>query len=637
MGTLRIGGVLVVVAVAAAAQAWPGKRTTWHGFERRDFTHAGRACIVVSPKKAHPSRPWIWRARFFGHEPQADRALLKKGFHLAYCDVANWYGNSRAVAAWDAFHRFLTRELSLSETPVVEAMSRGGLIAYAWGIANPRKVAAIYADNPVLDVASWPLGRGAGKRSPSDRTRLLAAYGVTEEELVARPALFERLAPLARAGVPLLHVCGLADDVVPFAENTGKLLQRYRALGGPITLISKLGAGHHPHALEDPDPIVRFAWRHAVARPRYRELRTGLRHVAEKLRSKQAVRVAFLGGSITHNRGWRDHLMHHLRERFPAVAFSFVNAGIPSMGSTPGAFRLRRDVLAEGPVDLLFVEAAVNDSTNGRTPSEQLRGMEGIVRHVRRDDPRTDIVMMHFVDPEKMRAYRGGSIPDVISVHERVAAHYGVASLNLAREMTDRIDAREFTWREDFKNLHPSPFGQMLYFRAIQQLLDAAWKAPLESAPHRLPPPLDAACYDRGELVTLARAKPGEGFRRVERWRPDDGAGTRRGFVDLPMLEARTPDAELAFSFRGTAVGILVVAGPDAGRLAYRIDDGPDLRVELFTRWSRGLHLPWAHVLAAGLAPGEHRLTLRVLSERHPRSAGTAVRISSFLVNGAPR
>ena len=130
--------------------------------------------------------------------------------------------------------------------------------------------------------------------------------------------------------------------------------------------------------------------------------------------------MAFLGGSITHNPGWRDSVMKYLENRFPETDFEFIAAGIPSMGSTPGAFRLHRDVLMDGPVDLLFEEAAVNDATNGRSSQEQIRGMEGIVRHARTASATTDIVIMHFVDPDKMGSYRKGQIPEVIINHEKV-------------------------------------------------------------------------------------------------------------------------------------------------------------------------------------------------------------------------
>jgi pimeloyl-ACP methyl ester carboxylesterase len=68
----------------------------------------------------------------------------------------------------------------------------------------------------------------------------------------------DNLKPLADAKVPLLHVFGDADDVVPWEENTGLIEERYKKIGGDITLIRKKGIGHHPHGLDDPTPIVDF-------------------------------------------------------------------------------------------------------------------------------------------------------------------------------------------------------------------------------------------------------------------------------------------------------------------------------------------------------------------------------------------
>ena len=183
------------------------------------------------------------------------------------------------------------------------------------------------------------------------------------------------------------------------------------------------------------------------------------------------------------------------KRRFPETEFDFINAGIPSTGSTPGAFRLMRDVFGHGPVDLLFEEAAVNDSTNFRDATEMLRGMEGIVRHARLVNPCLDVVVMHFVDPSKMAEYDRGKQPVVITQHEKVARHYGVPSINLALEVTQRINAGEFTWKDDFKDLHPSPFGQELYFNTIMRLFDHAWSKPVsaeaKARPHPMPEPLD--------------------------------------------------------------------------------------------------------------------------------------------------
>lgn len=236
----------------------------WSGFQRHNFTFDGVPAMVILPSTASdtasdPGGRWIWRARFFGHEPQLDLALLGRGYHLVYCDVSNLYGSPKAVTRWNDFYAWVRSEYPLREKVVLEGMSRGGLIIYNWAAQNPEKVSAIYADAPVLDIRSWPGGFWAGKKSQSDWDRCLNAYGVTENEL---PTLkinpIDHLEPLAEAQIPILHVVGLADDVVPVAENSDVLVKKLRALGGTIQVIEKRGVGHHPHSLKNPDLILNF-------------------------------------------------------------------------------------------------------------------------------------------------------------------------------------------------------------------------------------------------------------------------------------------------------------------------------------------------------------------------------------------
>ncbi len=367
-------------------------------------------------------------------------------------------------------------------------------------------------------------------------------------------------------------------------------------------------------------------------------LRNGLANAHVRFVPGTSVRVAFLGGSITQMTGWRDLVCEDLKTRFPNTTFEFVQAGVASMGSTPGAFRLERDVFGQGQVDLLFVEAAVNDSTNHRTSIDHIRGMEGIVRHARTLNPAIDIILLHFVDPEKMESYNAGETPDVIANHERVAEHYDLPSINLAREVTERIAAGEFTWSGDFKNLHPSPFGHQVYLHSIQRLFDLAWAEPQQAEVVEYPIPnsqLDPFSYTNGKIVSINDASDLNAFHVVEHWRPDDGKGTRPGFVDVPMLIADTPGAALHFAFEGTAIGLWVAAGPDAGVIEYRIDGGPPHQMDLLTDWSAMLHLPWAYILAANLSPAPHTLDLRVVAPAADRThGGTAIRIAHFLVNG---
>lgn len=228
-------------------------------YQIEEFDFQGRHAKVVFPEKAHENRHWIWRARFWGHEPQLDKALLAHGFHLVYVDVAGLYGNDEAVEVWNGFYDFVRNKYDLHEKAVLEGMSRGGLIVYNWASRNVNKVACIYADAPVCDIKSWPGGLYEGKGSSADWKACLKAYELDEKNVrnFMRIPVFCGI-KVARAGIPAIHVCGLEDKVVPYEENSKKLADNFEKAGGTMKLILKEDVGHHPHSLEDPTPIFDF-------------------------------------------------------------------------------------------------------------------------------------------------------------------------------------------------------------------------------------------------------------------------------------------------------------------------------------------------------------------------------------------
>ena len=181
---------------------------------------------------------------------------------LTYCDVANLYGADEAVKRWDRFYA-LAVQAGLHEKVVLEGMSRGGLIIYNWAAANVEKVACIYADAPVMDFKSWPMGKGTAPRSEVDTKRLLSAYGFRSEEEALQWGgnPIDHAAILAKAGIPMLHVVGEEDKVVPVSENTALFAKRLAAYHYKLNVINKPGIGHHPHSLNNPEPIVRFILR----------------------------------------------------------------------------------------------------------------------------------------------------------------------------------------------------------------------------------------------------------------------------------------------------------------------------------------------------------------------------------------
>ncbi|MNL65617.1 hypothetical protein D3C87_1899700 [compost metagenome] len=99
------------------------------------------------------------------------------------------------------------------------------------------------------------------------------------------------------------------------------------------------------------------------------------------------------------------------------------------------------------------------------------------------------------------------------------------------------------------------------------------------------------------------------------------------------MLVATRPTATLTLSFKGTAVGMSVVSGADAGTVVYSIDNGPEKELDLYTQWSKSLHLPWYVLFGSNLKEGSHILKLRISEHKNEKSTGNACRIAHFLVN----
>jgi sialidase-1 len=368
----------------------------------------------------------------------------------------------------------------------------------------------------------------------------------------------------------------------------------------------------------------------------YVQVRGGLHHSYTAITQQHKATVAYLGGSITNNSGWRNKVDSFLRQTYPATQFRSINAGIPSLGSLPHAFRVQRDLLDSGKIDLLFIEAAVNDRVNGTDSLTQLRALEGVIRHARKVNPSVDIVLLAFADEDKTNDYNKGQLPPEVVNHELLAARYNLPSVNLAKEVRDRIQNGEFEWKKDFRDVHPSPFGQQLYFNSIRELLQRCFSATATAGASKkatMPTPLNKERFEKGAYYDITYAHITNGWAIDPDWTPSDGLHTRPGFVHRPMLVGNTPGAMVSLPFKGTAIGIAIVSGSDAGMIEYSIDNSPYKTVDLFTNWSRSLHLPWYVLFSGALKPGKHTLQLKVSEQKNEKSAGHACRIVYFLVN----
>jgi pimeloyl-ACP methyl ester carboxylesterase len=206
----------------------------------------GRPGFLFEPSAPAPGRPWVFYAPTFAETYPTERQAwiftraLAAGIAIAGVDVGESFGNPEGRDIFDAWHGFLCATRGYAPRAVLVPQSRGGLMLYSWAADHPEKASGVTAIYAVTDLSSFP---GLEKASP--------AYGMSAAELAASLARYnpvDRLEPLARRRVPIWHIHGAVDTVVPIRENAEALVRRYRALGGPAELLVVPGKGHEEHA-----------------------------------------------------------------------------------------------------------------------------------------------------------------------------------------------------------------------------------------------------------------------------------------------------------------------------------------------------------------------------------------------------
>ncbi len=367
---------------------------------------------------------------------------------------------------------------------------------------------------------------------------------------------------------------------------------------------------------------------HAILRGNYQNARI-------KFEREKRGHVVFLGGSITQNaKGHTAMIPAWLGERFPDCEFTFTNAGLSSTCSMSGAFRLHDHVLTKGPVDLLVVEFAVNDDQDaGHAKREAIRGMEGIVQHVREHNPAAEILVIHYVNPPILEKLQNGEAVVSVEAHEAVAKRYELGSANVGAALA----AGAMDW-PTYGGTHPKQPGYRLASDMAISILDRAWTGNLpENAAlvdFSSPMPIDVSSYSGGRFLDPATADWMGGWTSgpVSRELLPKG-GIRRDYEDLPLTIASEPGATLTFNFSGTAIGAFVLAGPDAAKLEVNVDAGKWKPVELYHHYSKGLNYPRTVLFFDDLKPGFHQLSLRVAERAEGEPGGSQAALLHFAVN----
>jgi len=386
--------------------------SSFYGYDCADFTFNGRKAKIVKPRKVAAGKPWIWRARFWGVEPQTDIALLDRGFHVVYCDVAELFGNAGAIDAWNKFYAFL-QKASLAKKACMEGFSRGGVYVYNWAAQNAEKVACVYVDAPVLDLKSWPGGKGQSKGSPADWEKFKKDYGYTsdEEAIKFKGNPVDKVAQIVKGNFPMLHVVGDADDVVPVSENTALFEKQVLALGGRIKVIHKPGVNHHPHSLANPSPIIDFILKatnkkvvFATVSAPGSEYRFGngtdwwdnFNDIQHALDSIGKVDVLLLGNSITQAIGKRSLEPKGSGEHaFDSVltGYKYAVAGIRGDRTQNLLWRVQHTDFSKAGPKVVVVTIGVNNFRDD-DPEEVTAGIKAVLNAVTAKLPKSKVILI---------------------------------------------------------------------------------------------------------------------------------------------------------------------------------------------------------------------------------------------------
>jgi len=185
-----------------------------------NFRTGGMSIIV--PQTVAAGKPWVMHADPMDRSSAVDQSLLAKGYHLVIPPIT---GTGMSEQQWDGIYKLMVDNGFAKKVLLSGTGAKAGE-AYAWAVANPDKVALIYARNPSL------------------------------RSLMSKTASIDNLAPLAKAGVPILHDCGSLDPLLK--DQTRVVEERYKKLGGTITVLVTEGEGHFPISRKDANPVMDF-------------------------------------------------------------------------------------------------------------------------------------------------------------------------------------------------------------------------------------------------------------------------------------------------------------------------------------------------------------------------------------------
>lgn len=344
------------------------------------------------------------------------------------------------------------------------------------------------------------------------------------------------------------------------------------------------------------------------------QTRNGLPNFFEKVKKGDSVAIAYLGGSITSATGYRVQTVPMFRELFPGIKIRSINAGLGGTGSDLGVFRVKDNVIDHHP-DLVFIEFAVNDFGTDSLIIGQ--SMEGIIRQIKRANPKTDICLLYTLAFPMVEDLKAGKTIRSARIMEQLANYYQLPSICFAPRVIDLLNQDKLVFKSadtvDAKSritfsidgVHPIFQGHLIYTATIHDAFKTM--AGLKTkAIKTLQPPLYQFNAEQAKYLSPNLFAHTIGWKKLTANHPLSRFSA--AFPDLIYTD--NPADSIVIKYKGRLLGIEDILGPNSSGLIATIDGGKPVKKQRFDIYSNNPRRHYFYFDA--MAEGAHKVVIRL-------------------------
>lgn len=295
-----------------------------------------------------------------------------------------------------------------------------------------------------------------------------------------------------------------------------------------------------------------------------------------KLTTEKNLKVGYLGGSVTGGTGgtdgycWASETTKWLKSKFPSANVTEKNIAWGGTSSFWGYFRMDedntgRDNLVAFNPDLVFVEFTFNDASAKLSKLQTTYYMEGIVKKLRKANPKVDIIFVFITSKGSM----GKDTPNIIA-NKELAAHYGIPTINVGEALANEINSTGKDWDYYAGDIvHPNNNGYKVYADCIASYLNGALVAsPDKSGIKDSDMPANDLCVNlmtESEIIPASQITDYTGFKAMK------GNSANCPSMGGSRLFGKQGD-KLTVEFEGKGIGFLADGG-NGGKVKITVGD----------------------------------------------------------------